>query len=93
MYGADFLRRLIATHGENFLLEKIKERQRVLVFICEKCGSARLFWHDEMVLQDHIHCPKEGCGGTMTLMDVPIEQAKQVPKIWERVEFNTALGL
>jgi len=91
MHGADFLRQFRAVHGD-ILLEKIKDRQRVFVFICDKCGYVRLFWDEEMCLQDHISCRAEDCDGGMTLYDVPMEQAKQVPKIWERVEFHAQLG-
>ncbi|OGY41877.1 MAG: hypothetical protein A2Y82_05480 [Candidatus Buchananbacteria bacterium RBG_13_36_9] len=91
MHGADFLRQFRAVHGD-VLLEKIKDRQRVFVFICKKCESVRLFWDEEMVLQDHIPCRMGSCNSTMTLCSVPMEQAKQVPKIWERVEFHALQG-
>ena len=91
MHGADFLRRFRAVHGD-ILLQKIKDRNEVFVFICDKCENVRLFWDEEMVLQDHIPCRSRDCNGVMTLHSAPMEQAKQVPKIWERVEFHALQG-
>ncbi|MBI4709421.1 MAG: hypothetical protein HY764_04435 [Candidatus Portnoybacteria bacterium] len=93
MFGQDFLRRLILTHGIDNVIPKgeIKDWNHILVYICETCHYVRLFWLDEMKDSDIIGCKSGSCNGTMRLYDVPMDKAKTIPEIWERIELHAAM--
>ena len=91
MFGVEFFKRQFLVHG-CWPKSKIKDWQIVRVYICSTCGCARLFWVDEMCSSDHISCRAKTCTGTMTLMSVPMEQAKTIPNVQERINFATARG-
>lgn len=94
MYGLKFFGRIIKVHGRLRPEGKIKDWQRVLVYCCDQlsCDGILLFWVDDMTDADHIRCRVHSCPGTMTLYDVPMEQALQCPAIRERIQLHTTNG-
>ncbi len=92
MHGNNFLLRVVR-YGLVYQNGKIKDWERLLVYICPDCGLARIFWHDEMRDADHIGCKTKNCHGTMILYNLSKDQAKANPRTWERIEYHSALGL
>jgi hypothetical protein len=91
MFGKRFFSRLMLV-APIMPSGKIKNWLIIRVYICPKCGCARIFWVDEMGSSDHICCRAESCNGTMTLMMLTMEQAKTVPQVWARIELASARG-